>query len=238
MKALSAEASEYVCVWSRILGDWLRWPEQRIQRFIARWEEDLTAPDQMFFHDSPIEYVSDVLQPRSLRNRYVGPDDDPVEVTHAIEHSVNQDYHYNSAQYDWAAARRRVEVVLARYGASLPSPDQPAWYEEEDPIIQLRIAVAAHDFLAPGGPEPLDLPRSAKPAELVWTLHRQGKLGFQGYMIEQTLAFTRAIQLTSPDDSANAAVFLAVVTQPGLGKRKVLVFHYAHGWRYRIYDLD
>lgn len=97
----------------------------------------MTAPEdsvdsKLFFHDSPIEYLSHLLQPPTLRKRYIGPDDNPVEVEHKIEHAVNQDYGYDSAHYDWDAARRRVEAVLAEYGASLPTPDDLTWYEEEE----------------------------------------------------------------------------------------------------------
>lgn len=244
MNALSTQASEYVSVWRRILEGWLGWQEPRVQRFIERWEEELTAPEssmdsQMFFHDSPIEYVSHLLQPPSLRNRPIGPDDDPVEIEHKIEHAVNQDYACNSDQYDWEAARRRVEAVLAEYGASLPTPDQPAWYEEEDPKIQRMVTRAAQEFVGQRRSEPLDLPRAAKPAELAWTLLRQGKLGVRGYTIEQALAFHRRLDPVQAEHKHEAAEFLVVVTQsPGLGPRKVLVFHYAHGWYYWIYDLD
>ena len=136
MENLSPQASEYVAVWRHILGGWLHWPEERVQRFIERWRDELTAPElsmdsQMFFHDTPIEFVSYLLQPAALRKRDIGPDDDPVEVTHKIEHAVNQGYAYDSEHYDWDAARRRVEAVLAEYGASLPTPDDLTWYEEE-----------------------------------------------------------------------------------------------------------
>ncbi len=137
MVTLSPEATEYVAVWRRVLGGWLKWPEDRILRFITMWEDHLTAPEQsvswgVFFHDSPIEYVSRLLQPPALRKRYIGPDDDPVEIDHKIEHAVNQDYHYDSERYDWDTARRRVEAVLAEYGASLPTPEDLAPHEEDD----------------------------------------------------------------------------------------------------------
>lgn len=135
MNSLSPQASEYVSVWRHVLGDWLHWPEQRIQRYIDLWDHELTAPEvsidsQLFFHDTPIEYVSRLLQPPALRRRYIGPEDDPVEIDHKIEHAVNQDYAYDSQHYDWDAARRRVEAVLAEYGASLPVPEDLAPYEQ------------------------------------------------------------------------------------------------------------
>jgi hypothetical protein len=135
MDSLSPQASEYVAVWRRILAGWLGWPEPRIQRFIEVWRDQLTAPElsttsKLFFHDSPIEYLSRLLQPSLLRKRVITSEDDPVEIDHKIEHAVNQDYHYDSETYDWAAARRRVEAVLAEYGASLARPEDLAPHEE------------------------------------------------------------------------------------------------------------
>jgi hypothetical protein len=243
MNTSSPQASEYVAVWRRILGGWLHWPAPRIERFVARWEEELTAPEpaesQMFFHDTPIEYLSQLLQPPSLRARRIGPDDDPMEITHKIEHAVNVDYAYNSDQYDWDAARARVEAVLAEYGAVLPRPEQPAWYEEEDPKIRRMVAQAAEGFGTASRSEALDLPRTAKPAQLVWTLFRQGKLGVRGYTIEQVLALPWPLDPALPEQKAEAGECLAVVTQsPEPGPRKVLVFHFATGWFYWVYDLD
>jgi hypothetical protein len=119
MTGLSPEALEYVSVWRHILGGWLHWPEKRIQRFIDLWEDCLMAPQssmewQMFFHDTPIEYVSHLLQPPALREHSIRPRYDPVETAHKIEHAVNQDYAYDSMSYDWDAARQRVEGVLVR----------------------------------------------------------------------------------------------------------------------------
>jgi hypothetical protein len=242
MKALSPQASEYVSAWRTILGKWLGWPEPRIQRFIDRHEDDLTAPEgsvvsELFFHDTPIEYVSFLLQPRSLRDRSVGPDDDPVEIEHRIEHAVNQDYAYNSHAFDWDSARRRVERVLAEYGASLPTPDQPAPYEEDDAQIESLVRQAASDFSVGSNLESLELPRNAKAQQLAWTLLRQGKLNVKGYTIQNVLEFPRGSESMSSDPSREGGSFIALVLLTPAG-RKVLVFHYLQGWRYWIYDLD
>lgn len=186
----------------------------------------------MFFRESPIEYLRDLLLPAWLRNGPIGE-----EVTGKIGHAVGLDYPYNSDTHDWDAARRRVEAVLTEYGASLPTPDQPAWYEQEDPKIQRIVDQAAQDFITSRPTEPLDLPHSAKPAQLAWTLLRQGKLGVKGYTIEQALALPWPLRAAVPERKPEPAEFLAVVMQTP-GARKLLVFHYADGWCYWIYDLD
>ena len=93
MNTLSPQASEYVAVWRRVLGGWLQWQEPRIQRFIVRWEEDLTAAESssdsvMFFRESPIEYVRHLLLPPSLRNH-----PSTLEITLEDSIYVHHDFH-------------------------------------------------------------------------------------------------------------------------------------------------
>lgn len=183
----------------------------------------------MFFRDSPIRFIRQLLQPASLRNRSIGPDDDSMEVTRNIERAVAQEYPYKIAAHDWAAARKRVETILAQYGASLPTPDQPAWYEEEDTKIQAFVSKAATEFANSQRPEPLDLPRTAKPVQLAGALLRRGKLDVRGFTIEQ------ALEMPSSALSGQETEFLAIVMQTP-GPRKVLLFHYDDGWFYWIYD--
>jgi hypothetical protein len=203
-----------------------------MQRFIARWEEELKAPEsstnsEMFFRETPIEYVRPLLLPPSLRSHPSRP-----EIESKLERAVNLDFPYNSEKLDWEGAHRRVEAVLAEYGESLPRPEQPAWYEEEDPKIERIVAQAARELIIPIPAESLDLPRSAKPAELAWALLRQGKLGVKAYTIEQALALPLPLH-----PGLKATEFLTVVMQTP-GPRKVLVFYYGDGWRYWIRDLD
>jgi hypothetical protein len=237
MNGISLKASEYVAVWRNILGGWLHWQDARIQRFIDRYEEDLGAAESsidsvMFFRESPIKYVSPLLLPPSLRNH-----PSTQEIERKIERAVNLEYPYNSDTHDWDAARRRVEAVLTEYAASLPTANQPAWYEEEDPKIQRFIAQSAQQFTTARPTEPLNLPRSAKPAQLAWTLLQQGKLGVKGYTIEQALALPWPLHVAVADRNPGAAECLAIVMQTP-GPRKVTVFHYAGGWCYWIYDVD
>lgn len=133
MSAIPPEALKYICVWRQVLGGWLGWDDGRVQKFTDRWWQDMTAPDSVsdFYHDFPIEYVAPVLIPRSLSER---ADIHPVEVTKAIEQAVFNgpcDAHCWSG-YDWTAARQRVEAALAKYGASLPTAADLAWYEVEE----------------------------------------------------------------------------------------------------------
>jgi hypothetical protein len=124
-----ASTEDYVAVWQRVLRDWLSWPEPRIERFIHRfrplvereWRTDRT----------PIWFLTHVLEPPSLHRRYQGGDrvaiDFEIEVAVVGEDSAA----HLLPSFDWEAARERVKAVLTRYGASLPNPDDLAWWENE-----------------------------------------------------------------------------------------------------------
>jgi|SRR6185369_4644323 len=132
MSAIPPEGLKYICVWRQVLGGWLGWDDGRIQKEIDCWWDYITAPDDQsdFYHDFPIQYVSGWLIPRSLWQR---PDIHRIEVAKAIEQAV-----YNGPceahcwpGYDWDAARKRVEAALSKYGASLPTSDDPSGCMDE-----------------------------------------------------------------------------------------------------------
>ena len=120
---------DYVAVWRRVLGGWLSWSEPRIERFVRRFRPFVDSG--MPTDRTPVWYLAHVLLPPSLHRRYQGLE--RINIEKEIEEAVVQD---DSAahlltNHDWEAARERVKAVLARYGASLPVPDDPAWWENE-----------------------------------------------------------------------------------------------------------
>jgi hypothetical protein len=120
---------ECIAVWRRILSDWLSWPEHRIERFIRRFGP--FAEPEMRLDRTPVWFLTHVLEPPSLRQRYPGGDrisiDLEIEVAVVGEDSAD----HLRTNFDWEAARERVKAVLARYGVSLPNPDDLAWWENE-----------------------------------------------------------------------------------------------------------
>jgi hypothetical protein len=124
-----ASTEDYIAVWQRVLRAWLLWPEPRIERFIHRFRP--FAEPGMRLDRTPVWFLTHVLEPPSLRRRYQGGDrigiDLEIEVAIVGEDSAD----HLQPNYDWEAARERVKAVLARYGASLPNPDDLAWWENE-----------------------------------------------------------------------------------------------------------
>jgi hypothetical protein len=131
MSAIPPEALKYICVWRQVLSGWLGWDDGRVQREIDRWWDCMIDPDEVeFYHRFPIQHVSAFLIPRSLWQRQ---DIHRMEVVKAIEHAVfNGPCEAHSwPGYDWEAARQRVQAALAKFGASLPTSDDPSGFEEE-----------------------------------------------------------------------------------------------------------
>ena len=124
-----ATTEDYVAVWRRVLHGWLSWPEQRIERFIRRFRP-FAEPDTRMDR-TPVWFLTHVLEPPSLHQRYQGGD--RVRIDFEIELAVVGDDSATHLQpsFDWEAARARVEAILARYGASFPKSSDLAWWEHE-----------------------------------------------------------------------------------------------------------
>jgi hypothetical protein len=125
--ATPAGPEDYIAVWRRVLSEWLSWSEPRMERFILRFRPFVETPTDR----TPAWYLCHVLLPPALHQRYQGLE--RINIEKQMEEAIVQDDSaaHLQATYDWGAARKRVKGVLARYGASLPGPDDPAWWENE-----------------------------------------------------------------------------------------------------------
>ena len=124
-----AGTEDYVAVWRRVLRGWLAWSELRIEKFNHRFRPFAEPETRM--DRTPVWFLTHVLEPPSLHRRYQGKDriaiDFEIEVAIVGEDSAA----HLHPSFDWQAARERVKAVLARYGESLPKPDDLAWWENE-----------------------------------------------------------------------------------------------------------
>lgn len=110
---LSRNRPYYLAAWQPILMGWLGWSPKRYDRWVARWDVDLNdAGDGLFYHEDELFWILrlEVL----LQELYPGG-----------PHKVN----WGTPEYDWNAAKQRVEEVLAKYGAALPPPNHVTSYE-------------------------------------------------------------------------------------------------------------
>jgi hypothetical protein len=127
-----AEAKDCVRVWRFILSQWLLWQDDRIQKFVQRWETSMSDESHLFYHELPFYYIAPLLLSPSMRKRFEGGE--RVSLCREMEVAfINFDsFAFLRPGFDWAAARQRVEQVLAKHGGTLPKPEDLAWYEDEE----------------------------------------------------------------------------------------------------------
>lgn len=94
--------------------------------------EDAAVLRHVFYQRWPAERVVSLLFSPPLRRRC--SQDELFKIKREIEAVIYLPDHKAHCQsdYDWKAARRRVEAVLEQHDASLPTPKDLTWYEEEE----------------------------------------------------------------------------------------------------------
>ena len=128
-----------VAVWRAILIGWLGWSQARFDRWVAAWEEALNDEGDhwFFYHENSLHWILGLLVPDDLALRLQGQRtrqmyNDAAELAYMELHpAIAHDPHWDKPEYDWNAGKKRAEEVLARYGATLPSPDHVTSYEQE-----------------------------------------------------------------------------------------------------------
>jgi hypothetical protein len=116
---------ETFAAWAKILGELLGWSVSQADAWTMRYDEFITDYYATFRHETLVYYLIPALIPESLRTRLEPHDMTILEsrIQHAIEHMGG----FPAAKaivrdntYDWAAARDRLQAILAEYGERLP----------------------------------------------------------------------------------------------------------------------
>ncbi|MGL6077030.1 MAG: hypothetical protein ACRC8S_22975 [Fimbriiglobus sp.] len=128
MGQLAGNRTRYVAVWRVLLRDWLAWPEERFAEWVAMFDDDLNdRGNSLFYHYDELHFVVPQLVPRELAESlqwepsatsYNALGELLGELGWAI---TGRPFlpNWGTEQFDWHAARERVEAVLQRRGASL-----------------------------------------------------------------------------------------------------------------------
>lgn len=112
----------YIEVWRHVLAGWLRWPEERVRRWIMIHDDDLEdRGNGLFYHENALWYVARLLIPEGLCQRLGGYDVERVAWRLEAAIGVGTQVERNPA-FDWDAARQRVEAVLREYDEPLAGP--------------------------------------------------------------------------------------------------------------------
>lgn len=121
--------SLYVGVWRQLLCGWLGWPAERFNAFVSRWEAELSGSGNgLFYHNDELYYVLRFLVPDELaeqlsQQRTGRHYNDLAALQSALGDAITGrpvSPSWGTPDFDWPSARKRVEAVLARYGACLP----------------------------------------------------------------------------------------------------------------------
>lgn len=140
--------------WVIAMRELLGWGEERTLRWSEKWEEYVRqnppSTTGAFLHEAPAYYILPLLMPRSLRRRIgrgeINMSSVDTDLQRAIENRQGLRC-YSDPEYDWAAARSRVEAVLAGYGERLPGPeDEPEEMDQDKVTCQ-------DDFSGSPGPD-------------------------------------------------------------------------------------
>lgn len=115
----------YLWFWQRVLREMLGWSEARVHEWAKQFEAGLNVEDPQFYEELPTYYLVDLLTPNSLQDRLKGMQwvrfKEEIEV--AIWGWINAPSDLFEADFDFKAARERVEELLAEYGESIPQRD-------------------------------------------------------------------------------------------------------------------
>ena len=115
------DGRHYVRTWVVALDIILKWPEQRTLVWADKWLASMNDPNAMFFNGTPADYIIPLMIPERLRKRLPS-----YELEHVREQLLTAIQQYDSfcdrkPDFNWELARKRVEVVLAEYGETLPA---------------------------------------------------------------------------------------------------------------------
>ncbi len=109
----------YFQIWEKALAAFFGWDRAQVADWANQWEESMNDPDSIFFHEDPSYYFVSLLIDDSLKHTSKGwPLKLDNELCDLLSQGVN--LYWAAAYYDWEAAKRRVDKVLARYETSLP----------------------------------------------------------------------------------------------------------------------
>jgi hypothetical protein len=130
----------YLKVWSNCLSTFLNWPQEEIDKITDYWRDWLEGnlfrqmpmldghDDGGFYHETPIYYITSYLVPDSIKKRLDAHR--LLILKNRIEQAILHSHpvvEIESApfDFDWKAAKQKVESILNEYGETLQNIQYP-----------------------------------------------------------------------------------------------------------------
>jgi len=120
----------YRAFWVTALREFLGWPMERTVDWSSKWEDFATESEGSageLFHEEPSYYIIPLLisDEFSARIKEAGRSF-ASQLMSKLQSAIKprEGPSPYDPLYDWSAARRRVQDVLAEYGATLPHVDE------------------------------------------------------------------------------------------------------------------
>ena len=112
-------AKAYYASWVRILEEFLGWTETRVLKWAVQFETLLNNQNSLLYREHSPLYLTPLLVPASVKAK-LNPYDLMVfrERLAGAIHADDLSCEF-ADEYDWKAAKERVDAVLAEYGESL-----------------------------------------------------------------------------------------------------------------------
>ena len=112
---------DYKEVWTKMLGVFLHWMPKQVEEWSMKWADGLEHGNNLFYHERASWYVVPLLIPGELAEKLdsIGYNKLEGEILLAIQ-SGNLDFE-TDPDFDWFAAKGRVEYLLDTYAKRLNS---------------------------------------------------------------------------------------------------------------------
>jgi hypothetical protein len=120
MELSNPDVAQYVKLWYAIFGEFLGWTRAEVIRWAEQYETEIKEDRFPFNHETPVYYVTPVLVPQSIRSKMHGFE--LIHFENRLESTIKgygEPLWAKPDEYDWKAAKQRVESILNEYGESL-----------------------------------------------------------------------------------------------------------------------
>lgn len=129
---MTEEHAYYIRIWNEALSALLGWSEEEVANWAERYQSWLRNEHDLIYHKPPLYWMVSWLIPASVdecldadeRRILVRQLERAVETTR-VERPFVDHRPFDHVQYDWEAARLRVQAVLNESKASGDSTDAP-----------------------------------------------------------------------------------------------------------------